>query len=511
MVTMTDEHDHDSKPELPKDLRVRFCPSPTGTPHVGMVRTALFNWAQARHSKGTFVFRIEDTDAQRDSEESYGQILDALRWLGLDWDEGVEVGGPDGPYRQSLRGDIYKKVAQQLVDAGYAYESYSTADEIKERNVAAGRPEAFGYDGYDRNLSEEERQAFRDQGRKPALRIRMPDEDIAFDDLIRGRIEFKAGSVPDYVIVRPNGDPLYTLTNPVDDAMMRINVVLRGEDLLSSTPRQIVLYRYLMELGVAQAMPLFGHMPYVMGQGKKKLSKRDPESNLFLHREHGFIREGLLNYLALLGWSIGPDRDVFSMDEMIERFDVRDVKANPAHFDIDKAIAINAEHIRMLDPQDFLNRSLPYLKRDGLVTAESWDGLTDRERQVLTAAGPLVQPRVRLLGEVSGMMGSLLSDADYIEPDPDARKQLKESAAAVLELAEQTLREVPDQSWTTDHLHDLLTEALVEHGGYKPRLAFGPVRIAVSGRRVSPPLFESLEIIGKTATLQRLTNLRQHL
>lgn len=511
MVTMTDEHDHDSKPELPKDLRVRFCPSPTGTPHVGMVRTALFNWAQARHSKGTFVFRIEDTDAQRDSEESYQQILDALRWLGLDWDEGVEVGGPDGPYRQSQRGDIYRKVAQRLLDAGYAYESYSTADEIKERNVAAGRPEAFGYDGYDRNLSEEERQAFRDQGRKPALRIRMPDEDIAFDDLIRGRIEFKAGSVPDYVIVRPNGDPLYTLTNPVDDAMMRINVVLRGEDLLSSTPRQIVLYRYLIELGVAQAMPLFGHMPYVMGQGNKKLSKRDPESNLFLHREHGFIREGLLNYLALLGWSIGPDRDVFSMEEMVEHFDVRDVKANPAHFDIDKAIAINAEHIRMLEPQDFLDRSLPYLKRDGLVSAGTWDDLTDRERQVLAAAGPLVQPRVRLLGEVSGMMGSLLSDAGYIEPDPDARKQLKDSAGAVLDLALQTLQEVPDQDWTTDHLHDLLTQALVDQGGYKPRLAFGPVRVAVSGRRVSPPLFESLEIIGKSTTLQRLTNLRQHL
>ena len=170
----------------------------------------------------------------------------------------------------------------------------------------------------------------------------MPDEDVAFDDLIRGRIEFKAGSVPDYVIVRPNGDPLYTLTNPVDDAMMRINVVLRGEDLLSSTPRQIVLYRYLIELGVAKEMPLFGHMPYVMGQGNKKLSKRDPESNLFLHRDNGFIREGLLNYLALLGWSIAPDRDVFSMDEMIEKFDVRDVKANPARFDIDKAISINA-------------------------------------------------------------------------------------------------------------------------------------------------------------------------
>ncbi|KAB6781432.1 glutamate--tRNA ligase, partial [Bifidobacterium longum] len=182
-----------------------------------------------------------------------------------------------------------------------------------------------------------------------------------------------AGSVPDYVIVRPNGDPLYTLTNPVDDAMMEVNVVLRGEDLLSSTPRQIVLYRYLMELGIAKEMPLFGHMPYVMGQGNKKLSKRDPESNLFNHRDNGFIREGLLNYLALLGWSIAPDRDVFSMDEMTEKFDVRDVKANPARFDIDKAISINAEHIRMLEPEDFLRRSVPYLHRDGVVSADNWD------------------------------------------------------------------------------------------------------------------------------------------
>ncbi|BDR53595.1 glutamate--tRNA ligase [Bombiscardovia nodaiensis] len=508
---MSQEQDNNAKPELPSDLRVRFCPSPTGTPHVGMVRTALFNWAQARHSHGKLIFRIEDTDAARDSEESYQQILDALRWLGLDWDEGVEVGGPDAPYRQSERGDIYQDVAAKLLQAGYAYESYSTAEEIEARNLAAGRPKAFGYDGYDRNLSEEQRAAFRAEGRKPALRIKMPDEDIAFDDLIRGRIEFKAGSVPDYVIVRPNGDPLYTLTNPVDDALMRINVVLRGEDLLSSTPRQVVLYRYLIELGIAQEMPLFGHMPYVMGEGKKKLSKRDPESNLFLHREHGFIREGLLNYLALLGWSIGPDRDVFSMDEMVEKFDIRQVKANPAHFDIDKAIAINAEHIRMLEPQDFLNRSLPYLQRDGVVSTDSWEELSPREREVLSAAAPLVQPRVRLLGEVSGMIGSLLSQEDYLEPDPDARKQLKESAPAVLELAEQALSPVADGDWTTDHLHELLTQALVDEGGYKPRLAFGPVRVAVSGRRVSPPLFESLEIIGKDTTLRRLSNLRKHL
>ena len=396
-----------TKPELPANVRVRFCPSPTGTPHVGMIRTALFNWAEARATGGTLIFRIEDTDAVRDSEESYNQILESLRWLGIDWDEGIDVGGPHGPYRQSERTAIYKDVAAKLLEAGYAYESFSTPEEIKERNLAAGRPAEFGYDGYDRNLTDEQKAAFRAEGRKPALRIKMPDEDIAFDDLIRGTIEFKAGSVPDYVIVRPNGDPLYTLTNPVDDAMMDVNVVLRG-----------VLYRYLMELGIAKEMPLFGHMPYVMGQGNKKLSKRDPESNLFNHRDNGFIREGLLNYLALLGWSIAPDRDVFSMDEMVEKFDVRDVKANPARFDID--ISINAEHIRMLEPEDFLRRSVPYLHRDGVVSADNWDALTDREREVLTAAAPLVQPRVRLLGEVAGMVGSLLSTEEYLEPADDA-------------------------------------------------------------------------------------------
>mgnify|MGYP000150201792 FL=1 len=493
------------------DVRVRFCPSPTGTPHVGMVRTCLFNWAYARHTGGTFVFRIEDTDAARDSQESFDQIIESLQWLGLDWDEGIGKGGPHGPYRQSERMDIYRDVAARLLEAGYAYESYSTPEEIEERHRAKGEDPKLGYDGFDRDLTEEQIAAYRAEGRKPALRIKMPDEDIAFDDLIRGTIEFKAGSVPDYVIVRPNGDPLYTLTNPVDDAMMEVNVVLRGEDLLSSTPRQIVLYRYLMELGIAKEMPLFGHMPYVMGQGNKKLSKRDPESNLFNHRDNGFIREGLLNYLALLGWSIAPDRDVFSMDEMTEKFDVRDVKANPARFDIDKAISINAEHIRMLEPEDFLRRSVPYLHRDGVVSADNWDALTDREREVLTAAAPLVQPRVRLLGEVAGMVGSLLSTEGYLEPADDAKKQLKDSAGEVLDKAIAALEAVDEADWKTDNLHETLNKALVEDGGYKPRLAFGPVRVAMSGRRVSPPLFESMEIVGKPITVARLKGLRAHL
>uniref|UniRef100_UPI003569A11C glutamate--tRNA ligase n=1 Tax=Actinotalea sp. TaxID=1872145 RepID=UPI003569A11C len=347
------------------DVRVRFCPSPTGTPHVGLIRTALFNWAYARHVGGTFVFRIEDTDAARDSEESYRQLLDALSWLGMDWDEGVEVGGPHAPYRQSERMDVYADVARRLLDAGFAYESFSTPEEVEARHRAAGRDPKLGYDGFDRDLTEEQKAAYRAEGREPVLRMRMPAEPVVFRDLIRGDLTFAAGSVPDYVIVRGNGQPLYTLTNPVDDALMGITHVLRGEDLLSSTPRQVVLYRALIALGVASVEPVYGHLPYVMGEGNKKLSKRDPESSLFLLRDRGFTPEGLLNYLALLGWGIAPDRDVFSVEEMVAAFDVADVNPNPARFDLAKAEAINGAHVRMLRGSDFRDRLVPYLHGAG--------------------------------------------------------------------------------------------------------------------------------------------------
>src|SRR5664279_1026669 len=373
------------------DIRVRFCPSPTGTPHVGLIRTALFNWAYARHVGGTFVFRIEDTDAARDSQESYQQLLDAMRWLGLDWDEGVEVGGPHEPYRQSQRMGIYADVARRLLEAGFAYESFSTVEEIEARHLAAGEDPKLGYDGFDRGLTEEQKAAYRAEGREPTLRIRMPDEEVTFTDLIRGDVTFKAGSVADFVIVRVNGQPLYTLVNPVDDALMEITHVLRGEDLLSSTPRQVVLYRALLELGVATVMPQFGHLPYVMGEGNRKLSKRDPESNLFLHRQRGFTPEGLLNYLALLGWAIGPDRDVFSVEELVAAFDIADVNPNPARFDLKKAEAINAAHLRLLAPEDFRDRLVPYLHSAGIVPAASYADLAPAHRALLDAGAPLVQ------------------------------------------------------------------------------------------------------------------------
>ena len=469
---------------------------------MGLIRTALFNWAHARHTKGTFVFRIEDTDAARDSEESYEQLLEALKWLGITWDEGVEVGGPHEPYRQSRRLDLYKDVVAKLLEAGYAYESYSSPDEVEARHRAAGRDPKLGYDNFDRDLTDEQVAAFRAEGREPVLRVRMPDEDVTFTDLVRGDITFKAGSIPDYVIVRADGSPLYTLVNPVDDALMGITHVLRGEDLLSSTPRQVVLIRALMELGIAKYMPEFGHLPYVMGEGNKKLSKRDPESNLFLLRDRGFIPEGLLNYLALLGWSLSADEDIFTVEQLIENFDVHDVLANPARFDLKKAEAINGTHVRMLEAEDFRNRLVPYLRSAGLVG----ETLTDRENEILTEAAPLVQERIGLLGEAPEMLSFLFKADDGIDVAADARKGLPENLAEALDAALAALEPVGD--WTAENIQQALRGALVDGLGLKPRLAFGPVRTAVSGRRISPPLFESMVILGKDSSLARIKAFR---
>ncbi|WP_454789414.1 glutamate--tRNA ligase [Mycolicibacterium lutetiense] len=474
-------------------VRVRFCPSPTGTPHVGLVRTALFNWAYARHTGGTFVFRIEDTDAARDSAESYAAILDALRWLGLDWDEGPEVGGPYEPYRQSQRSEIYRDVIARLLEAGEVYEAYSTPEEVEARHVAAGRNPKLGYDNYDRDLTDEQRKAFADEGRKPVLRLRMPEEDLGWTDLVRGPVSFPAGSVPDFAITRANGDPLYTLVNPVDDALMKITHVLRGEDIMPSTPRQIALYQALMWIGVAEQVPQFAHLPSVLGEGNKKLSKRDPQSNLFLHRDRGFLPEGLLNYLALLGWGIADDHDVFSLDEMVAAFDVADVNSNPARFDQKKADAINAEHIRQLAPEDFTARLRAYLDAHGHDT-----GLDDA---AFAEAAALIQTRIVVLGDAWGLL-KFLDDGSYEIDEKAAAKELREEAAPVLDAALSALEGVGE--WNTANIEAALKAALLDGLELKPRKAFGPIRVAVTGATISPPLFESMDLLGAERSLARL-------
>ena len=483
------------------DVRVRFCPSPTGTPHVGMVRTALFNWAYARHTGGKLIFRIEDTDAARDSEESYQAIIDSLTWLGMDWDEGVVTGGPNEPYRQSQRMDIYLAVLEKLKDAGEVYPSYSTPEEVEERHKAAGRDPKLGYDNYDRELTADQIAAFEAEGRKPVWRLRMPDHDWEWADLVRGDISFKASTQPDYVVARSNGAPLYTLVNPVDDALMGITHVLRGEDLLPSTPRQLALYDALKRIGVATHTPEFGHLPFVMGEGNKKLSKRDPQSNLFNHRDAGIIPEGMLNYLALLGWSLDSDRDIFSVSELIDAFDVADVLSNPARFDQKKLEAINADHIRLLPLEDFSARLRTYLEDYKGFPASYPD---DKFRFV----AELVQTRIKKLDDAWDLVRFLIvSDEELVLDEKSARKNLKEDAVQPLEVAISVLSDVPD--WDTASIESALQKALIEDLGLKPRKAYGALRVGISGQAISPPLFESMELLGRESTLARLRAARE--
>jgi glutamyl-tRNA synthetase len=468
-------------------IRVRFCPSPTGNPHVGLIRTALFNWAYARHVGGVFIFRIEDTDSLRDTEQSYLDLLDAMQWLGLDWDEGPLVGGPYGPYRQSERRDLYAEVVRKLVEAGHVYESYSSAEEIEARHRTAGRNPKLGYDNADRDLTAAQRERFRAEGRQAVLRLRMPDDgELSWSDVVRGKVSFAAADVADFVVMRANGEPLYTLVNPVDDALMRVTHVLRGEDLLPSTPRQLAMYRALIDIGLTDQTPVFGHLPYVMGEGNRKLSKRDPQSSLRMYREGGYLAEGLLNYLALLGWSIAEDRDIFSLDEMVAAFDVADVNANPARFDPRKCLAINATHIRLLDPRDFASRLATFLP--------------DADPALVRAAAPLVQERIQTLREGAEMLAFLFA-ADVVMEPSAVGKHLDEGGLSVLRRA---ITALTDVDWTVEAIERALHAALVDDLGLKPRNAYTPVRVAVTGRTVSPPLFESICLLGRERTLARL-------
>ncbi|MGW1837382.1 glutamate--tRNA ligase [Streptomyces sp. BBFR2] len=477
-------------------VRVRFCPSPTGNPHVGLVRTALFNWAFARHHQGTLVFRIEDTDAARDSEESYQQLLDSMKWLGFDWDEGPEIGGPHAPYRQSQRMDLYKEVAGKLLAGGYAYPCYCTTEELDARREAArkaGKPS--GYDGTCRSLSEEQKAAYEAEGRASIIRFRMPDEPITFTDLVRGELTFTPENVPDYGIVRANGAPLYTLVNPVDDALMDITHVLRGEDLLSSTPRQIALYKALIELGYAKDIPAFGHLPYVMGEGNKKLSKRDPQASLNLYRERGFLPEGLLNYLALLGWSFSADQDIFSVAELVEKFDIADVNANPARFDLKKAEAINADHIRRLDLPSFIAACEPWLTAPHANWAPE-----DFDRAAWEAIAPHAQTRLTVLSDITANVDFLFRK-EPVEDEASWTKAMKGDPVALLTTARAKLL---DADWTSPEALKNAVLAAGEEHGLKLGKAQAPVRVAVTGRTVGLPLFESLEILGKERTLARI-------
>jgi glutamyl-tRNA synthetase len=483
-----------------KPVRVRFAPSPTGDLHVGNIRTALFDWAFARHTGGTFVFRIEDTDRSRVLPEYIASAVETLRWLGLDWDEGPEVGGPYGPYLQSERGGIYADWLAKFLESGNAYYCYCTPGELAERRAAArsGEGGATGYDGHCRHLTPDQAAAYQAEGRRPVVRMRMPEGSTTFTDLIRGEITIDHSAVPDFVLARADGSPLYTLAVAVDDVLMKITHIVRGDDLLSSTPRQLAVYR---AMGVAEPdFPVFAHLPFVLGLKGEKLGKRYGAASISYYRDEGFLPEALDNYLALLGWSPGDNRELFTLDEMAAEFDLARVGKNAARFDVQKLQAINGDKIRALDPADFARRIVPFLHEAGLVG----DPPSPPQDAVIAAAAPLIQGRISKLSDAPAMLGFLLVDEAAFTVDPqDAARSLGPDAVPILTAAHEALIGV--DSWTAEPIAEALQAALVDGLGLKPRVAFaGAVRVAVTGRRVGPPLFESIELLGRERTLGRL-------
>lgn len=471
------------------EVRTRIAPAPSGDLHVGNVRTALFSWAFARHHHGKFLLRVEDTDANRATEEGYLATQEILRWIGIDWDEGPGVGGPYAPYRQSERRAIYDAYAAQLQRDGFAYRCYCTPEELAERNSAArAARRAPGYDGHCRALTAEQRAEYEAAGRTHILRFPMPPGSTTFHDLVRGDITIEHAQIPDFALTRSDGAPLYILAAAVDDAVMKLTHIVRGEDLISATPRQLAIYAAIGH--PRDEWPQFAHLPLIVADDGKPLSKRNGEVSLRWYREQGFLPEALRNYLALLGWAIAADRELFDTEEMIGAFDLTRVSKNPSRFDIKKLEAINGEKIRALSPEAFVDALVPWL--------EAADLRVDLD--LVRAAAPLVQSRMVRLTEAPDLLGFLfVADDEFYVVD---NQSLMGEDVPQLTQALYAFEDLED--WTTEAIEAALREALVDRLGLKPRVAFSPVRIAISGRRISPPLFESIELLGRERTIARI-------
>ena len=480
---------------MSRPVKVRFAPSPTGDLHVGNIRTALFDWAYARHTGGTFLFRIEDTDTTRVTDEYIKAAIDTLKWLGLDWDEGPEVGGDNGPYLQSQRLDIYTHWAHTFIEQKDAYYCYCTPQELEAvREAQRAANQAPGYNGHCRELSAEQITEYKRQERGAVVRMRMPEGTTTFVDLIRGEMQFDHKFVPDFVLARADGSPLYTLAVAVDDVLMKVTHILRGEDLLSSTPRQIRVYQ---AMGLKeQEYPVFAHLPFVMGADNAKLSKRNGEVSIAWYREKGFLPEAICNYLALLGWSPGDDRENVTMKELCELFTVEKVNSSPARFDMKKLEAINGDKIRALTIEDFLSWVLPFLIKAGVISG------TPDEIELIKRALPIIQERIIMFSEVPAMLNFLFVQELTIESE--SLPKIKDADAKVI--LRRSLKELePISEWTHITIEAVLRTSLIDEMGLKPRVAFGAVRIATTGGTVSPPLFESMDLLGKEASLARIS------
>ena len=476
-------------------VRVRVAPSPTGDPHVGTAYMSLFNLAFARQQSGRFVLRVEDTDRARFQADSEQQVFDTLRWLGLQWDEGPDVGGPYAPYRQSERLDTYRPHVEALLEAGHAYHCWCTGERLQSmREEQQRRKVPTGYDRLCLGKTREERAALPGFAETPVVRLLVPaDPPLTFVDLVRG--EVSAPRPDDQVLLKTDGFPTYHLAVVVDDHLMGITHVVRGEEWISSTPKHLLLYDFL-----GWERPQFAHMPLLRNTDKSKISKRkNPAARLTWFVDEGYLPEALLNFLGLLGYSLPDGREVFGFEEMSRTFDWARVNTVGPVFDLDKLQWLNGHYLRELPEDELVRRLVPFLRREGLVA----DPPTDEQTALLAAAAPLVQTRLALLSDAAGLLRFALVDEDDFAVDAAAAaKVLVAGTDTVLSAAAEALE--PVEQWDTGHVQAALDGALIEGLGLKRGKAYAPVRVAVCGATIAPPLPESMALIGKERTIARL-------
>ncbi|MCY3653171.1 MAG: glutamate--tRNA ligase [bacterium] len=473
-----------------RPVRVRIAPSPTGFLHVGNVRAALFNWLFARRHNGVFIIRIDDTDLARSEDHYIADVVEGFRWLGLDWDEGVEVGGPHGTYFQSDRFGRYQEVTDRLIEAGRAYHDFRPVEDLETlRARARAEKKPPGY--YIRRPADSDPEADRlriRRGEKAVVRFSGPDNAVVFNDLVRGKVRFEAQAIDDFVVLRSDGSPTYHLASTVDDIDYRISHVARGEDLLSSTPKHMLITEAL-----GGEHPEYAHLPLLFGPDGRKLSKRHGDTSLRSYREGGFLPEAVFNYMSLLGWSLDPEREVFDRAETIDAFDLADVQKSPAVFDPQKLAWMNGVYIRMMGTGAFADQSVQAAEADLDRT------LTEDEKGRLRDIAPLVQERTKLIIEIWPAVRFLFDDISYDEKA--WRKVMKGDAGRALGAAQEALKAV--EEWNPDSIETAL-RVMLEAEALSARKGFQPIRVAISGSNISPPLFESLAALPQDVALQRI-------
>ena len=479
-------------------IRVRFAPSPTGRLHIGGARVAIYNWAFARANGGTFVLRIDDTDPERSTQENTDQILRSLKWLGLDWDEGPEVGGDFGPYYQTQRKENYQQALQKLIDSGNAYPCFCTAEELEaSRNAANERVDSFqGYQRTCRNIDPAEAQRRIDAGEPHVWRLKVPENrgDVVVNDIVHGPCVFNAKELDDMVLMRSDGTPTYNFATVVDDGEMGMTHIIRGDDHLSNTPRQVLVFEAL-----GYKVPTFAHLSMILGSDGKKLSKRHGATSVEEYRDRGFLPEATVNYLALLGWSLDGTTTVISPERICETFSLDRISKNPSQMDEEKLISINATYLMEMSDEEFSRRVLvPELAKAGLVEQDAYEG----KPAWFDLLSSILKPRTRLMSDVVDKARFLFGELVYDESSVN-KNLAKEGVRPVLVALKEALEGVAQDAWTAANI-DAAIEVLPEKLGLSKKKVFQALRVAECGNQVSPPLGESMELLGRDVALARI-------